>query len=493
MAEEQDTTKQDLEDYLALYSMEECLDEIMNTIVVERPPNPYVAIGQLFEAKTKAEIVDIQFRPIIVSGEFGVQALLVTNITTFCGVASYSSAPSMDPVEGENPKELKNYDMLRDKIRDAVLEICPTNLAKLDQAVADLAGVNPAEALALSIACTRAAARHKGLKLYQFVAHAAGLKESELRLPVPAAAVLSKLIDGGTQDISLTPVAASSFPHALEKLLQVSALVRSAEHVQPNLSAWGSPSMNCKSVAEASKVVHQVLESHNLLSDFKQGLHLHAEKLVHTTDTEEPVYKYAYDGPAPVVALSGADSVEQLTSLWVQTDLLTLEGLAVPKDHDTLKLLRQKVLEITYDLKASGSDSLAYCLPGVGGDASCCLQVPLDALTFSQIDNVEQYMQEMPHNCISLSLAHFTSVSQALDVVRKARATRWPVTVYASDSSYLPESSDPFLADFAVGVGASQVLFGGLQGAQFLSKYNRLMEIAEESPDIQYGRSFRQM
>jgi hypothetical protein len=84
-----------------------------------------------------------------------------------------------------------------------------------------------------------------------------------------------------------------------------------------------------------------VLESNKLTSEFKQGLHLRAELLLCTQPADPeapPVYNYVYDTTA---VWSGAEAVEQLTSLWVQTDLLTLEGLAVPWDKETFKLLRQ--------------------------------------------------------------------------------------------------------------------------------------------------------
>jgi enolase len=150
-----------------------------------------------------------------------------------------------------------------------------------------------------------------------------------------------------------------------------------------------------------------------------------------------------------------------------------------------------------YDLRASGSDSLPYCLGGgaggggVGGDASCTLQLPLDAVSFSKLENVEQYMAEMPHNCISLSLSTFTSVSQAIEVARKARLAKWPVTICVDTTT--PTSTDSFLSDFAVGVGAGSVVFGGVLGGQFLCKYNRLLEISIENPEMQFGRNFRQM
>lgn len=229
--------------------MEECLDEIMNEIIVERPTNPYVAMALLCESKTLPEIIDINFKSVLVAGEVGVQANFTTNIATFTGIATYAT-------QGEI-KEMRDYSMLREKIRDAILEVDPVNIIKIDESVAKLSGVDPAESLALSIACCRAGARHKGMKLYQYIASIAGLKEEDTCIPSPVVSVLSRIIDGqDTQDITLTSTKAGTYASALESLLQCSSLVAKHESVlRPRvLSTWGSPCINGLNISTAAKV-----------------------------------------------------------------------------------------------------------------------------------------------------------------------------------------------------------------------------------------------
>ncbi len=114
------TEKREVEEYMKLYCMEECLDEIMNEIIIERPTNPYVAMALLCESKTLPEIIDVSFKSILVGGELGVQANFTTNIATFTGVATYSTVSEV--------KELKDYTMLREKIRDSILSLDPVNV-----------------------------------------------------------------------------------------------------------------------------------------------------------------------------------------------------------------------------------------------------------------------------------------------------------------------------------------------------------------------------
>ena len=130
---------------------------------------------------------------------------------------------------------------------------------------------------------------------------------------------------------------------------------------------------------------------------------------------------------------------------------------------------------------------------GVGGDTACHLQVPLDAAAFSEVTDIEQLTQDTPYNCVKLHVSSFPSVSRAVDVVRRARSVKWPVLLVSnSTAAQGPETPDTFQADFAVGVGAGQFLMGGLYAAECAAKYNRVMEIAEESPQIRYvGARFR--
>lgn len=253
MTEERDSAneKKEVEDYLKQFCMEECLDEIMNEIVIERPTNPYVAMALLCESKTLPEIIDVSFKSVIVCGALAVQANFTTNISTFTGIATYKQSNSEEPVI------MKDYSMLREKIRDAILEVDPVNLFKVDECVATLAGVDPAESLALSIACCRAGARHKGMKLYHYLAHTVGLKEEELCIPTPVVSVLSRIIEGqSTQDITVTSTKAGTFTGAMELILHTASLVAKDDTVTKpqTLSIWGSPCLNTANINEAAKV-----------------------------------------------------------------------------------------------------------------------------------------------------------------------------------------------------------------------------------------------
>lgn len=152
----------------------------------------------------------------------------------------------------------------------------------------------------------------------------------------------------------------------------------------------------------------------------------------------------------------------------------------------------QKIKETIAEAKSSHSDKLKYCGGGVGGDANCNLQVLIDEHSFSPLKDEEGFINEMPFNTLKLQLNNLSSVTQAVELCKKAKKFQCSVAVAVSDSGSNVETSDSFLADFAVGTGAGQLLGGGLSSTEFLSNYNRVMEIVAGNHKIHYvGGKFR--
>ena len=110
------------------------------------------------------------------------------------------------------------------------------------------------------MACARAAARHRGLKLYSYLAEIAGTSPA---LPTPAVTVLSRaagpLADGSarSQEVALLPSTSSSFLGAVEVLLRASRNI-SKLAAESNLLIVSNPDGCVRlkaSLAEITKVL----------------------------------------------------------------------------------------------------------------------------------------------------------------------------------------------------------------------------------------------
>jgi len=245
--------KREIEEYMKLYCLEQCLDEIMNIIVVDKPKNPYMEISKLFQSKTLPEFIDISFQPIIISGTTGVRAVLLTNVSKFTAICSYN-------IKDKKNMNLnfKDYNLLREKVKEAIKDCNPTELSKFDECISKISDIDQAESLALSIACCRAGSYHKGVKLYQYIAQLVGIKEDYLRIPIPVSSILSRAIDSDiySQDIMITPIKATSFSHALEMINKAQIAITNHHLVkQPlHISFSGSPAIERNNFNAALKV-----------------------------------------------------------------------------------------------------------------------------------------------------------------------------------------------------------------------------------------------
>ena len=148
-----------------------------------------------------------------------------------------------------------------------------------------------------------------------------------------------------------------------------------------------------------------------------------------------------------------------------------------------------KVLELARTQPEGTDPALSYLLSGVGGQENCALQIVADEICKTSAE-LKALAREAVYNTLMITLPKAGCVTAAVSLCKEARHVGWAVSV-ATDKHY-PETMDTFLTDFAVGVGAGQLLAGGLLSGENFSKYNRLLEINRADPNIAYvGRYFR--
>jgi enolase len=99
-----------------------------------------------------------------------------------------------------------------------------------------------------------------------------------------------------------------------------------------------------------------------------------------------------------------------------------------------------------------------------------------DDLTVTHTERITKAQAHTSCNALLLKINQIGSVSEAIESSRLAQSYGWTVMV----SHRSGETTDDFIADFAVGVGAEQVKFGSVARGERVVKYNRLLAISEE-------------
>ena len=156
----------------------------------------------------------------------------------------------------------------------------------------------------------------------------------------------------------------------------------------------------------------------------------------------------------------------------------------------------QRIQEVLFEVRNAGGEKLRYCNKGIGNDATCNLQVPMDGtlLLNVAVEDLEKQLLELPYNAVKIHLPSFATISQAIEVCDRARQLNLPIIIDTCSQFHqnLYASTDTIEADFAVGVGAVQFFGNGLYDVCYNLKLDRLQQIVHETNTIPFvGGKFR--
>ena len=148
----------------------------------------------------------------------------------------------------------------------------------------------------------------------------------------------------------------------------------------------------------------------------------------------------------------------------------------------------EKTIDVIRNTK--DSNELQYAVSGVGGDRGCAIQLIAD-FSCSTVEQLIKWDEDDVFNSLKVRLRPYRTVSSAIAICKAAKSSGWSLIIGADENC--PDTLDTFLADFAVGVGASQLAPGSMDSGEGCSKLNRLLEISRENDNsISFvGRSFR--
>lgn len=114
------------------------------------------------------------------------------------------------------------------------------------------------------------------------------------------------------------------------------------------------------------------------------------------------------------------------------------------------------------------------------------LQLVGDDVFVTQKARLEAGIRSGVANAILLKLNQVGTVSETVETARIARQAGYRLIV----SHRSGETEDPFIADFAVALGADQIKTGAPARSERLAKYNRLLGIERQSKELRFdGRA----
>lgn len=305
--------------------------------------------------------------------------------------------------------------------------------------------------LGVSLAACRAAAEAQARPLFDWIGELAGVAEPEL--PMPMVDILSGVAGRGTEayEVLAVPVGAGSFAQALHYV----SLVRSAaaeimaeRGLSTLLTDEGGPSPGFARAHEALDLMVAATQRAGLTpgTDIAIAVDVAAHSLYHP---ESGGYHRAREGRV-------ADTEEMIDMIagWVRDyPVACLKNALDEQDGAGWAELTARVGD-QVQLIAEGMFTGAPAAP----DGS---------------------IAEGRGNGVLVELNRNGTLSGTLEALAAARAAGFAPIV----SACAGETEDAFIADLAVGTAAGQITIGSLRGSGRLSKYNRLLRIADSGVD----------
>ena len=419
------------------------------------------------------EIIDIRAREILDSrGNPTVEAEVEVEggFTGSAGVPSGASTGSREALElrDEDPSRylgkgvLKAVENINTRLREMLIGREVQAQADIDQMMIDMDGtenkgnLGANAMLAVSLATAAAAAKARGLQLYEYLAELDG-SPGRYSMPVP----MMNILNGGEhadnnvdiQEFMVQPVGAATFTEALRcgaEIFHTLKAVLSSNGLSTAVGDEGGFAPNLPSNEAALQMIMEAID--------KAGYRAGEDVFLALDCAASEFYK---DGR---YVLSGED--KQFNS----------EGFS---DYLADLVDRYPILSIEDGLDESDWDGWAY-LTKILGDR---VQLVGDDLFVTNPAILKKGIDEGVANSILIKVNQIGTLSETLEAIKLAREAGY-TTVISHRSG---ETEDTTIADLAVATAAGQIKTGSLCRSDRVAKYNRLLRIEDHSSAIYKG------
>src|SRR6185437_4231602 len=300
--------------------------------------------------------------------------------------------------------------------------------------------------LAVSMACSRAAANDLKLPLYRYLG---GVNANVL--PVP----MMNILNGGAhadnnvdfQEFMVMPIGAETFADALRWGAEVFHILKSVLKKKGYNTAVGdeggfAPSL--KSNVEAIEVILEAIQK----AGYTPG-----EQIAIALD---PAVSELFENGNYTFKKSdkSSKSSEQMVRFWSdwahKYPIVSLEDGLAEDDWEGWKML---------------TDELGDTIQLVGDD-----------LFVTNSERLQRGIDEGCANSILIKVNQIGTVTETLDCIELARRNGYTCVI----SHRSGETEDTFIADLAVGTGVGQIKTGSASRPDRIAKYNQLLRIEEE-------------
>ena len=313
--------------------------------------------------------------------------------------------------------------------------------------------------LAVSLAVAKAAAKSRGVELYQYVNNLAG--SPFMSLPMP----MINVMNGGQhalgatdfQEYMIIPTSAATFADAVRMSAEVFHALAKI------LKDEGYPTTVGDEGGYAPHVRNGNMEPILLL----------------TRAIEQAGYKLGVDfGFALDVA---ASELYKEGKYHLSTERRVLSADEMIRTYKAL-LGRVPVLSIEDGLNEEAWEDWEKMTADLGHFT----QLVGDDLLVTNVERLKRGIEEKAGNAILIKPNQIGTLTETIQAVVMAKNAGWN-TVMSHRSG---ETEDVTISHLAVGLGTGQIKTGSMSRSERIAKYNELLRIAEKRPDLEIAHPF---
>lgn len=316
--------------------------------------------------------------------------------------------------------------------------------------------------LGVSLAVCRAAALDERIPLHRWIADLAG---SEPRLPMPMVNILS----GGmhsrngmdVQDFLVVPMSATSTYEALhnvERIRRAATELCTEMGLSVLLADEGGLSPGFSDSRQALDLMVASFERARLEPGRDAAIAI--DVAAHTLAAPDGTYRFSREG----MSRTSEEMLEMISSWISNYPIISIEDALDEEDWAAWTKLTEQ-----HGVKA---------------------QLIGDDLFTTNAERLRHGIEVGAANGVLVKLNQNGTLSGTIDVVDEALDAGYVPVISARSG----ETEDPFLADFAVGLGTGQIKVGSVRSSERLAKYNQLLRIGEDeslafsAPPFEGGR-----
>lgn len=320
--------------------------------------------------------------------------------------------------------------------------------------------------LAVSLAVSRAGAAASGLPLYKYIGQLSG--NTDLKLPVPAFNVINGGSHAGNtlafQEFMLLPTGASGFSEAMQMGAEIyqhlkKLVVKKYGQAAGNVGDEGGFAPDgITEPAEVIDILADAIEAAGYTGKIGIGMDCAASEFA--VKQEDGSFKYDINKWVE----GDTDESTFLTSEELNNKYKEIRALC---DEKNIPLVS---IEDGFDQDDWAGWSLQT------GEYGEQVQIVGDDLLVTNPNRIDMAIEKAACNALLLKVNQIGSLSEAIEAVKKAKQQSWGVMT----SHRSGETSDPYIADLAVGLCTGQIKTGAPCRSERLAKYNQLLRIEED-------------